>query len=38
MNNLIESVLTYIMNGDEGNLAILPCYYVPVHKEEKKCA
>ena len=35
MNNLIESILIYIMNGDEGKLAMLSCYYVPIHKEEK---
>lgn len=43
MNNLnfglyIEDILTRIMNGDEDNLAMLPCYYVPSCKEEKECA
>ncbi len=43
MNNLnfglyIEDILTRIMNGDEDNLAMLPCYYVPSCKDEKECA
>ena len=37
MNNLIESILTYIMNRDEGNLAMLSSYYAPARKEEKEC-
>jgi hypothetical protein len=41
MNNFnfglyIEDILTRIMNGDEDNLAMLPCYYVLSCKEEKK--
>lgn len=27
-----------IINGNENNLAMLPCYYVPTRKEEKECA
>lgn len=35
MNNPIESILTYIMNGDEGNLAILPVTMCPLTRKKK---
>lgn len=43
MNNLnfglsIENILTRIKDGDEDNLAMPPCYYVPICKTEKECA
>lgn len=35
---VLRGSLTHIMNVDEDNLAMLPCYYAPTCKEEQECA
>ena len=34
----VEDILTRMMNGDDDYRSMIPCYYTPVKKQEKKVA